>query len=725
MNTHVTRTAARTLSLTIITVSLLAAMTGCDTGGGGTTPNPCTENDCQEQCSDCPPGTECVSDGTCRETPPERCQPSCGDQMCGDDGCGGSCGTCTGGTTCDGRGCTTPLGPGTQCTANCTGRDCGADGCGGACGECDAAGVCDAAGQCVAPPASTCQSGLEGCSTLPGTGQRACAYFDVAADAWARDPQCQQPYALGDPARPWGQDAHNAHYSSQRQFVAVDAAVTLDAVTGLLWQRCSYGIDRADCAATAPTFTFDEATHPSTGPCSQLAAAGYGGRTDWRLPTPLESLTVRNWQDTTWLPTFPADNNPSWTGAASPVDAASAMVITWSDLRSVPREELRAVRCVAGTSIPRGEFQEAAGGALTDTATGLTWARCPLGEHYDAGTGGCVGLADQLLWEDGLASCSGLDQAGSLDWRMPSLIELASLLDYDSSDLIDRGAFPSVTGRLWTSTAGVNSGRPMAVRFEDGGIFTEQWVGYQHPVLCVRSEPVAAPAHSSVPAGPGTCMEVGNCIQQCPSQDAGCQLACQATASDGALAAYAAYASCEAMHCSDVSQPSGLSPSSRLECLTSNCFDELYGCMVEEPGAGSCVDTLKCIDGCAFDAACIDACWSVGTKPAMQDALELTICISEACMADPVAGCSEAAKTGACAGETTACLEGDAPAPVECYAAGCSGQVCSSDQFATTTCEWEDHYVCYAQADCGPHGPGGTCAWKDTPDLASCMAANP
>jgi hypothetical protein len=45
--------------------------------------------------------------------------------VCGSDGCGGSCGTCSGNTTCSNGQC--------LCTPNCNGTLCGSDGCGGTC----------------------------------------------------------------------------------------------------------------------------------------------------------------------------------------------------------------------------------------------------------------------------------------------------------------------------------------------------------------------------------------------------------------------------------------------------------------------------------------------------------------------------------------------------------------------------------------------------------------
>ncbi|MBM3178858.1 MAG: DUF1566 domain-containing protein [Chloroflexi bacterium] len=58
-------------------------------------------------------------------------------------------------------------------------------------------------------------------------------------------------------------------------------------------------------------------------------------------------------------------------------------------------------------------------GTVTDNATGLTWMQ------GDSGTG--------MNWESALAYCEGYSATGSDDWRLPSVKELQSILDYSRS----------------------------------------------------------------------------------------------------------------------------------------------------------------------------------------------------------------------------------------------------------------------------------------------------
>jgi eight-cysteine-cluster-containing protein len=55
-----------------------------------------------------------------------------------------------------------------------------------------------------------------------------------------------------------------------------------------------------------------------------------------------------------------------------------------------------------------------------------------------------------------------------------------------------------------------------------------------------------------------------------------------------------------------------------------------------------------------------------------------------------------------------------------CMRTGCSGEVCS-DREVATTCIWRSEYACYAEgfARCGCVGQ--SCAWAPDPELAACL----
>ena len=80
---------------------------------------------------------------------------------------------------------------------------------------------------------------------------------------------------------------------------------------------------------------------------------------------------------------------------------------------------------------------------VTDDVTGLQWQRAEAPAPLD--------------WWDARDYCVGLELAGHDDWRLPSRVELVSLLDYGGLDpTIDQDAFPTASSQLWmicTATA--------------------------------------------------------------------------------------------------------------------------------------------------------------------------------------------------------------------------------------------------------------------------------
>jgi hypothetical protein len=59
-------------------------------------------------------------------------------------------------------------------------------------------------------------------------------------------------------------------------------------------------------------------------------------------------------------------------------------------------------------------------------------------------------------------------------------------------------------------------------------------------------------------------------------------------------------------------------------------------------------------------------------------------------------------------------------AAAPCYVGGCSGQICSDQEGAISTCEWRDEYACYQTATCERQA-GGECGWTETPELMACL----
>lgn len=112
-----------------------------------------------------------------------------------------------------------------------------------------------------------------------------------------------------------------------------------------------------------------------------------------------------------------------------------------------------------------------------DPLTGLTWRKCIQGrEGVD-----CIGITYKYTLADATSQCSALNErnggdgyAGRRNWRLPTLTELKTLMDFGatSNARMDTVAFPSPAGIFWSSTLsvkapshayGINFGGPQVV----------------------------------------------------------------------------------------------------------------------------------------------------------------------------------------------------------------------------------------------------------------------
>ncbi len=100
---------------------------------------------------------------------------------------------------------------------------------------------------------------------------------------------------------------------------------------------------------------------------------------------------------------------------------------------------------------------EPASGVVTDLVTGLVWQREAL---------------EELDWEGAKTYCDGLQVGAFSDWRLPSLIELVSVVDYSKNNLaLDLSAFlgPAVSPTYWTASSyGPNPANAWTIDFTVG-----------------------------------------------------------------------------------------------------------------------------------------------------------------------------------------------------------------------------------------------------------------
>jgi hypothetical protein len=161
---------------------------------------------------------------------------------------------------------------------------------------------------------------------------------------------------------------------------------------------------------------------------------------------------------------------------------------------------------------PTGDASEAGCGSDAGSSVDRSWARWPMPnsatdvdggapnpESYtDNGNGTVTDNVTQLMWQQGgggaswqdaATACANLLLAGHCDWRMPTFIELLSLVDYGRSPAAATSYFPNATGPFWSGTpAGGGSMFAWFINFADGQTnnnVTTLQLGYR----CVRGGP--------------------------------------------------------------------------------------------------------------------------------------------------------------------------------------------------------------------------------------------
>jgi hypothetical protein len=284
------------------------------------------------------------------------------------------------------------------------------------------------------------------------------------------------PAWTAEPPRPVAGTGQDDGSPALRYTIHDDGTVT-DLVTGLHWQR----------DADARRMTQDDAEAHAEA----LVAAGHD---DWRLPTIAELFSLadlrgdlhrdRPYIDAAVFPfAYPdgaVDEHGPPGGRRLDAQAASstrsvattmgrdrsAFGFNLADgrIKAYPLHLPRLVRCVRGGGpLPDPRFVPGASGeTVIDRATGLEWQRADAGSAMDARAA------------DVYADC--LIHADRDDWRLPTVKELQSIVDYRRSPRADaeadRGpaidpafALPDPDAWYWSATAHLENGGRYYVAF--------------------------------------------------------------------------------------------------------------------------------------------------------------------------------------------------------------------------------------------------------------------
>lgn len=247
-----------------------------------------------------------------------------------------------------------------------------------------------------------------------------------------------------------------------------------DGATGLTWQK----------SHNSKLLPFDQARRA----CANLTL---GGRSDWRMPNISELFSITHWQgytggrpfiDTryfdiekrtsisqtdrfsathnvdmmgqTWSSTIYAGNHWDRRG----VEAAFFFNFLDGRIKQAPtagRGDGNFYRCVRGLEYGANAFVDNGDKTVTDRATGLMWQKTDDGQARD--------------WPSALNHCEGLVQSGHIDWRLPNIKELHTIVDYRfAPTAIDQNYLRvrDRNGWFWSSTThGDNIGSAAYVCF--------------------------------------------------------------------------------------------------------------------------------------------------------------------------------------------------------------------------------------------------------------------
>ena len=129
-----------------------------------------------------------------------------------------------------------------------------------------------------------------------------------------------------------------------------------------------------------------------------------------------------------------------------------------------------------GVAWPSPRFKDHGNGTVTDRLTGLMWSKNAFPDGVKTNWSGAVDYCtDSLL-------------AGYDDWRLPSVVELMSLLDYSQKTFLPSGhPFLTPQSEYWTSTSLSSGSTAWRAQVTSGGQLISAGVASTFAVWPVRT----------------------------------------------------------------------------------------------------------------------------------------------------------------------------------------------------------------------------------------------
>lgn len=287
--------------------------------------------------------------------------------------------------------------------------------------------------------------------------------------------------------------------------------ITFEKTTKLHWTTCSlgqtYSSTGVPCPGTPTDFTWTQAIAGCGALNLENNGAGYGGLTDWRLPTSAELFSILDFSrynesgfatidvylDNPASGTttegvgvergspFPQKVTPShyWTNSGYKIQInvsgtqriinPNARTVDFSKgiIDSKPKGEFHKARCVsagnadyanqsftalADVTDSVAKFESTPGtpynfSVMRDEATGLEWQKCVYGQRSNDCTGG---IAEKMNWIKAVHYCESLNSGDHKftpenQWHLPTIGELATLITRNNlHNSYDINTFPNV-----------------------------------------------------------------------------------------------------------------------------------------------------------------------------------------------------------------------------------------------------------------------------------------
>ncbi|MBB1089709.1 DUF1566 domain-containing protein [Rhodopseudomonas palustris] len=233
---------------------------------------------------------------------------------------------------------------------------------------------------------------------------------------------------------------------------AADWACTRDNVTGLMWEVKT---DDGGLRDQNKTYIFSLTADYVMG----INSTSLCGFNDWRMPTVKELLEITHHGrsnpavDINYFPN--TQTSWFWSGYPDLDDSNAAWVVGfhYGVTKSIYRSFECPIRLVRGGAF-FNSFSDNGNGTVTQTNTGLMWAKCAEGQRDT----NCSGNAIKVPWSYSLSVAENSRLAGYADWRLPNIKELRTLVDYGRSNpAIDTRYFPNTPSSWFWSISPGNS----------------------------------------------------------------------------------------------------------------------------------------------------------------------------------------------------------------------------------------------------------------------------